>query len=257
MLLIRPTEWSLLPSLLRDQPHGRVILVSSAMAYGAWPSNPVPIDESAPLRPNPGHAVAAAAAEAERLARRWQTGPADGERELVVLRPVPIVSPGSAPPAHLPLIDSRAPLQFLHPDDLESAIRLAETAPPGAYNVAPDGSVDADTARALVKGVANPGLPQRVAHLVAGWTGRLSAPAGVSFSAFAWVVDNSRLRALGWEPTHDSEEAWVLAYPGSELAELPAGRRQKVVLALGLSAIALGSAIALEIHRRAADRNPR
>lgn len=250
MLLVRPTEWSLLPSLLRDQPHGRVVLVSSAMAYGAWRSNPVPIDETVPLRPNPGHEIAAAAAEAERLARRWQAASANGERELVVLRPVPVVSPGSAPPAHLPLIDSRAPLQFLHPDDLESAICLAETAPPGAYNVAPDGSVDADTARALVKGVANPGLPKRVAHLVAGWTGRLSAPAGVSFSVFAWIVDNSRLRALGWEPTHDSEEAWVMAYPGSELAELPAGRRQKVVLALGVSAIALAGAIALEIHRR-------
>jgi len=225
------------------------------MAYGAWRSNPVPIDETAPLRPNPGHEVAATAAEAERLARRWESASPggeghSGERELVVLRPVPVVSPGSAPPAHLPLIDSNAPLQFLHPDDLESAIRLAETAPPGAYNVAPDGSVDADTARALVRGVASPGLPQRVSRLVAGWTGRLSAPAGVSFSVFAWVVDNSRLRALGWSPTHDSEEAWVMAYPGSELAELPAGRRQKVVLALGASALGLVGAIAMELHRR-------
>ena len=227
-----------------------MVLVSSAMAYGAWPSNPVPIDESAPLRPNPGHEVAARAAEAERLARRWEAGAVKGERELVVLRPVPVVSPGSAPPAHLPLIDSQAPLQFLHPEDLESAVALAESAPPGAYNVAPDGSVDADTARALVRGVATPGLPKRVARLIAGWTGRLSAPAGVSFSVFAWVVDNSRLRALGWTPLHGSEEAWVSAYPGSELAELPAGRRQKVVLALGASLVGLAGLAALEIHRR-------
>ena len=252
MLLVRPPEWPILPSLLREQPHGRVVLVSSAMAYGAWSSNPVPIDETVPLRPNPGHEVAAAAAEAERVARRWEAGSTNGKRELVVLRPVPVVSPGSAPPAHLPLIDSNAPLQFLHPEDLESAIRVAESAPPGAYNVAPDGSVDADTARALVKGVASPGLPKRVARLVAGWTGRLSAPAGVSFSVFAWIVDNSRMRALGWTPTHDSEEAWVMAYPGSELAELPAGRRQKVVLALGASVLGLAGLAALEIHRRRA-----
>lgn len=251
MLLVRPPQWEILPSLLREQPRGRVVLVSSAMAYGAWRSNPVPLDESQPLRPNPGHAVAAAAAEAERQARRWEASSGEFDRELVILRPVPVVSPGSAPPAHLPLIDSRAPLQFLHPEDMESAIRVAETAPPGAYNVAPDGSVDADTARALVKGVANPGLPKRMAGLVAGWTGRLSAPAAVSFSVFGWTVDNSRLKDLGWLPTHDSEEAWVLAYPGSELAELPAGRRQKVVLALGVSAVALAGAIALEVHRRA------
>ena len=240
--------------LLRDQAKGRVVLVSSAMAYGAWRSNPVPIDESSPLRPNPGHEIAAAAAEAERVARRWEA--ADGERELVVLRPVPVVSPGSVPPAHLPLIDSNAPLQFLHPDDLESAIRLAESAPPGAYNVAPDGSVDADTARALVKGVATPGLPKRVAHLVAGWTGRLSAPAGVSFSVFAWIVDNSRIRSLGWTPSHDSEEAWVMAYPGSELAELPAGRRQKVVLALGVSLIGLVGLATVELLRRRSGGGP-
>ena len=250
MLLVRPTDWPILPSLLREQDKGRVVLVSSAMAYGAWPSNPVPIDESLPLRPNPGHEVAARAAEAERLARRWEAGSVDGERELVVLRPVPVVSPGAAPPAHLPLIDSSAPLQFLHPEDLESAVEVAQSAPPGAYNVAPDGSVDADTARALVRGVATPGLPKRVARLIAGWTGRLSAPAGVSFSVFAWVVDNSRLRGLGWAPRHNSEEAWVSAYPGSELAELPAGRRQKVVLALGASVLGLAGLAALEIHRR-------
>lgn len=247
---MRPPEWPDLPALLQDRQRGRVVLVSSAMAYGAWRSNPVPIDESSPLRPNPGHRIAAAAAEAERIARRWESAATDGERELVVLRPVPVVSAGAAPPAHLPLIDSNAPLQFLHPEDLESAIRLAESAPPGAYNVAPDGCVDADTARALVKGVASPGLPQRVARLLAGWTGRLSAPAGVSFSVFAWIVDNSRIRAAGWSPSHTSEEAWVSAYPGSELAELPAGRRQKVVLALGVSLVGLIGVGALELLRR-------
>ena len=247
---MRPPQWGSLPALLAEHPSGRVVLVSSAMAYGAWPSNPVPIDEGAPLRPNPGHEVAAAAAEAERLARRWEAEGEDGSRELVVLRPVPVVATEVRPPAHLPLIDSNAPLQFLHPEDMESAIRVAQRATAGTYNVAPDGSVDADTARALVKGVATPGLPRRLARLVAGWTGRLSAPAAVSFSAFAWVVDNSRLRAQGWEPSHDSEEAWVAAYPGSELAELPAGRRQKVVLALGVSALGLIGLAAVEWRRR-------
>ncbi|MBW3536683.1 MAG: hypothetical protein KY395_02805 [Actinobacteria bacterium] len=250
MLVVRPPQWEYLPSLLEDRSSGRVVLVSSAMAYGAWPSNPVPIDESAPLRPNPGHGAASAAAEAERVARRWEAAGKSGERELVVLRPVPVVASGVGPPAHLPLVDSEAPLQFLHTDDMESAVRVAQSAPPGTYNVAPDGSVDADTARALVKGVASPGLPRRLAHLVAGWTGRLSAPAGVSFSAFAWVVDNSKLRAVGWAPVHDSEEAWVAAYPGSELAELPAGRRQKVVLALGVSAVGLIGLAAAELVRR-------
>lgn len=248
MLLVRPPQWSQLPALLEGLDRSRVVLVSSAMVYGAWPNNPVPIDESAALRPNPGHAEAASAAEAERRARRWQqTG---GGRELVVLRPVPVVAPGLAPPAHLPLVDSLAPLQFLHPADLESAVDHAAAVAPGTYNVAPDGSVDADTARALVRGMATPGLPRKVAHLVAGWSGRLSAPAGVSFSVFPWVVDNQKLKDSGWEPEHSSDEAWVSAYPGSELAELPAGRRQKVVLALGTSALALVAAGVVEVLRK-------
>jgi nucleoside-diphosphate-sugar epimerase len=218
------------------------------MAYGAWATNPVPIDETAPLRPNPGHAEAAAAAEAERQARRWAgSGPG---RELVVLRPVPVVAPGLGPPAHLPLVDSSAPLQFLHPEDFESALSLAATIDPGTYNVAPDGAVDADTARALVRGVATPGLPRRLARLLAGWSGRLSAPARVSFSTFPWVVDNARLKAAGWAPEHGSDEAWVAAYPGSELAELPAGRRQKVVLALLVSLGGLAGLGVLELVRR-------
>ncbi len=224
------------------------MLVSSAMVYGAWPANPVPIDESAPLRPNPGHAEAASAAEAERRAHRWAK--ADPRRELVVLRPVPVVAPGLGPPAHLPLVDSSAPLQFLHPDDFESAVSHGAAVEPGTYNVAPDGSVDADTARALVRGMATPGLPRKLAQLVAGWSGRLSAPAGVSFSVFPWVVDNRRLKASGWAPEHTSDEAWVAAYPGSELAELPAGRRQKVVLALGVSVVALIGAVVVEVVRR-------
>ena len=34
-----------------------VVLLSSAIVYGAWANNPVPITEDAPLRPNPGVAV--------------------------------------------------------------------------------------------------------------------------------------------------------------------------------------------------------
>ncbi len=32
----------------------KVVLVSSAAVYGAWPNNPIPLTEDAPLRPNPG-----------------------------------------------------------------------------------------------------------------------------------------------------------------------------------------------------------
>ncbi|MBV9042245.1 MAG: hypothetical protein JOZ68_14660, partial [Acidimicrobiia bacterium] len=37
---------------------GRVVYLSTAMVYGAWPNNPVPLTEDAPMRPNPDFAFA-------------------------------------------------------------------------------------------------------------------------------------------------------------------------------------------------------
>ena len=51
---------------------GKVVRVSSAAVYGAWPNNPVPLTEQAPLRPNPGFSPAVQAAEAERLLAEWR-----------------------------------------------------------------------------------------------------------------------------------------------------------------------------------------
>ena len=50
---------------------GKVVLVSSAAVYGAWPNNPVPLTEDAPLRPNPGFPLGVHKAELERLLAEW------------------------------------------------------------------------------------------------------------------------------------------------------------------------------------------
>src|SRR6201982_778922 len=49
---------------------GRVVLVTSAMVYGAKPDNPVPLAESAPLRADPDGSVVGDLLEIEQLARR-------------------------------------------------------------------------------------------------------------------------------------------------------------------------------------------
>ena len=45
-----------------------MILVTSAMVYGARPDNPVPLPESAPLRADPDGSVAGICLEIEHLA---------------------------------------------------------------------------------------------------------------------------------------------------------------------------------------------
>ena len=44
--------------LASESKISRVVVVSSAMVYGAWPNNSVPLSEDAPVRPNPESAFA-------------------------------------------------------------------------------------------------------------------------------------------------------------------------------------------------------
>ena len=50
----------------------KIIRLSTTAVYGAWPTNPLPLTEDAPLRPNPGFNAAVHAAEVERLLAEWQ-----------------------------------------------------------------------------------------------------------------------------------------------------------------------------------------
>ncbi len=60
-------------------------MVSSAMVYGAFSNNPVPITEESVLRPDPEFVFARQLASAEELVEEWRRG-ADG-RSVTVLRP--------------------------------------------------------------------------------------------------------------------------------------------------------------------------
>ena len=148
-----------------------VVLLSSAIVYGAWANNPVPLTEDAPLRPNPGVAVASEKAELERTRRRVARRPPGRHRrgpppDRHRRRPTATAgSPGRWPaPAPLPVTDEEPPAQFLDVDDLAAAVDLARRARlDGPRNVAPDGWISGDTVRALAGGAPRVRLPERLA----------------------------------------------------------------------------------------------
>ncbi|MGZ4711311.1 MAG: NAD-dependent epimerase/dehydratase family protein, partial [Acidimicrobiales bacterium] len=151
---------------------GHVVTLSSAMVYGAWANNPVPLTEDAPLRPDPGLPYASAKAESERLVFEWRAAQSGPAPRVAVLRPAVSVSgestewlttsPWSA--AALRASGTDRPSQFLHLDDLASAVDHARREGlDGPFNVAPDGWLPADVLRDL-----------------AGPVGRLHLPAGIS-----------------------------------------------------------------------------
>src|SRR5438094_53409 len=181
-----------------------------------------PPREDAPLRPNPGFAYARAHAEAERLVAEWRDGHPDVA--VAVLRPA-IIMRGDGPSllaravgaVRSPrAVEAGRPLQFVHADDVAAAVTLAVGHRlSGVYNVAPDGWVPDQTARALAGGLARVPLPGWLARPLArlGWRlSRRGTPAeALPWTMHPWVVANDRLRAAGWEPTHTNEEAFVAA----------------------------------------------
>jgi nucleoside-diphosphate-sugar epimerase len=245
-----------------------VVILSSATVYGAWSTNPVPLTEDAPLRPDPGLAFAVQKAEIERLTGEWRDqhpGVA-----VTVLRPATTVGEGhvgwlgralhAAGEVRSP--DDDPPVQFLHLDDLVHAIdHVSRNRLDGVFNVAPDGWLTPTEFRELAGGSAKVRVPRWVVDRVTElrWRLRLGAapPPGVlAYARGAWVVANDRLKASGWEPTVGNDEAYVGAFPAGPLATLSPRRRQE--LALGASGALAAGAVAgtVALIRRARRRSP-
>jgi nucleoside-diphosphate-sugar epimerase len=245
-----------------------LVHLSSATVYGAWPDNPVPLPEEAAIRPNPGFLFAAEKAEAERLVADWSAEHPDVA--VAVLRPA--VTVGSAGPAlYRALAGTRAPrpddggrpMQFLHVDDLAAAVVFSwERQLAGVYNVAPDGWISEDAARALAGGVAQITLPGRLTRALAAWSWRVwrtgTPREALPYSVHPWVIANDRLRAAGWVSERSNEEALVSTDDRSHWSDLPPSRRQEValmaaaggLLAAGTGLIGGAAAVLTRLRRR-------
>lgn len=233
----------------------RLVHVSSATVYGAWPDNPVPLREDAPLRPNPGFRYAVEKGEAERAVAEW----ADDHPDTAVAILRPTVTVGSTGPAlyqGLAGLDTpqpataARPMQFLDVSDFVGAIVFArDHGLQGVFNVAPDGWIDLDRARAIVGGLTRLRLPEGLAAMVAtlGWRFlRTGTPAEARpYSMFPWVVANDRLRAEGWAPSRSNEEALAGSDDRRQWSDLPSNPRDEaLLLAAGLGFVAASGAAA-------------
>lgn len=220
---------------------------SSATVYGAWPDNPVPLTEDVPIRPNPGFGFALEHAEAERRVNEWREN--DAGVTAAILRPASVVAPGDESwesdvlgrPPRLRRSEALPPVQFLHVDDAVTAFAHAVLLGlDGTYNVAADGFVSGETARALATSGLTWPLPDRFAAAAEGWLWRLgwggAPPAAVPYLTHPWVVANDKLTASGWSASHANEEALVAARRGSWWRELSPQRRQELALGVGTAA---------------------
>ncbi|WP_020575840.1 NAD-dependent epimerase/dehydratase family protein [Actinopolymorpha alba] len=242
----------------------RVVVCTSAMVYGAFPDNPVPLEDDGPLRARP-EGVVADLLEIEWLARRApKTHPG---LSVTVVRPSMLVGPGidtfltrHFEAARLLVIrGSRPSWQFCHVDDLVSALEYAVLGRvEGPVTVGCEGFLEQDEIETLF-GLPRLELPESLALGAAERLHRLGltpAPASdLAYVSHPWVVSSAKLTAAGWRPTYDNATACeVLA---TEVAGRHAafgrriGRRETATLgAAGATVALLGTAAVVRRARR-------
>src|SRR5207302_7679550 len=191
------------------------------------------------------------------LAVEWREANADAR--LAVLRPATVL--GSADDRLTRLLrdvlpsgvaDPIPPVQYLHGDDLVDAVALACAAElDGVFNVAPDGWMSEEEARALSAGPVRVRLPRRLQPLLGPDVPKDVLP----YLLHPWVVANDRLRAQGWAPRYSSEEAFVAGAGVPRWQSLSLGRRQAIAFGGAAGAVAAAAAAAVAVYRRRAGRS--
>jgi len=241
----------------------RVVLVTSAMVYGARPDNPVPLPDGSPLRAVPEASAVGDLLEVERIAakaRRSHRGLA-----VTVLRPAVVLGAGDREPLAA-LLGERLLLrirgnaghwQFCHVADLAAAIELAALGElDGEVNVGSDGWLDAAELE-QVSGRRGLELPERVAVGTAERLHRLgltpAPPSELAYLVHPWVVDTGRLRSAGWAPRYTNADA-VRAHL-ADLAERERSRPARLdartaTAAAGAAVALVGTAALLRRARR-------
>ncbi len=243
---------------------GRVILLTSAMAYGAHPDNPVPLAEDAPLAAEADNSVAGDMLEIEQLARRSPR--ANPGLAVTVVRPAALVGDGidtlitrhfEAP--RLLAVKGCAPRwQFCHVDDLTSAIEFAVAGGlDGHFAVGCDGWLEQDEVE-QISGLKSIELPPRLTFGAAQRLHRLGvapAPAiDLRYVVYPWVVDAAGLRAAGWRPRFSNADALGVLLEQRQGHHAVAGRRiarkEATITAAGATVAVVGAAAIVRRARR-------
>jgi len=238
-----------------------VVLVTSAMVYGAIANNPVPLTEEAVLRPDPRFAYARQLAAAEELVEAWRT--ARPGRTVAVLRPaIPVAAGGTSSLARALTAgfgqrfgEADPGAQFVHHADVASAVGVAVVRQlDGVYNVAADAAIPGERVRALSGQRWRLPLPERVLEVVGALRWRFQRgpiPPGLrSYTRQPWSVANDKLRAEGWEPTVTGEQAYVESTEAPWWSNVTPKRRQEISLGLLVALLAGGVATGVVLVRR-------
>ena len=243
----------------------RVVLVTSAMVYGARPDNAVPMPEDAPLSQDSDDSVAGDLLEIEHLAKRSPR--AHLGLQITVARPAALVGDGVdtlitrhfEAPRLLAVKGCAARWQFCHVDDLVRALELAAVGRvTGAFAVGSDGWLEQDELEEIA-GLRRIELPPGLTFATAQRLHRAGiTPAPVSdlrYAVYPWIVDCKALREAGWQPDYDNATALQVLLDQRAGHHAVAGRRldrkDATITAAGATVAVIGTAaIVRQVRRR-------
>ncbi|MEJ2655390.1 MAG: NAD-dependent epimerase/dehydratase family protein [Acidihalobacter sp.] len=190
---------------------GRIVFISSAAVYGAWPDNSPLLDENTPLRAMHGFAYAEDKVAVERLLDGFEA--AHPDVAVTRLRPHAIVGPHAHPFLNRVLRQpfypaSRALTQCVWEDDVAEAIALALSHhAAGAYNLAAQPALSLRDMLGHTRRVRLPLPlgPAAVVHRLLWWlTPAVGEPGWVQGTRHSLALDTRRAeRELGWHPRHN------------------------------------------------------
>lgn len=213
----------------------RFLHYSSMTAYGAWPDNPVPLDESSPLRARSDFRYAADKTELEGDILRL----ANNHPEMAVswVRPALVLGRGVRNYLSRYLLEglciplpggADSPIQFVHEDDLARATwQILDRNGRGPFNVCPQNWVTwSEVAR--LRNTPAVKLPLWLVKTLikVSWNLRLPAfipfmgcpPGMMNYIRFPWVGAPNRLTdELGFQFQYSSVDTFKLAWKASQL----------------------------------------
>lgn len=210
---------NVLEATTKIQPR-RLLMASSATAYGAWPDNPVPMPETQPVRGRPEYRYSKDKDQIESMLVEFARQ--NPNIKVSCTRPAIIYEEGVK--NYLTTFISTGPLivlpsgndtemQFVHSDDVVAATRLIlENNAEGAFNIGPnDWLTLSDMAKMSNRSVIK--LPFAVCKMITTlwWGLRLPLykfpPSLWYFIRFPWIVEPRRLtQELGYEFKFSSRE---------------------------------------------------
>jgi nucleoside-diphosphate-sugar epimerase len=242
----------------------RLVVVTSAMTYGASPANAVPLREDAPLAADPDEGLVGdllAVEQVLRAAAEVHPGVA-----ITVVRPAALVGPDidtvitrhfEAP--RLLTVKGGCPAwQFCHVQDLATAlVTTVELGLGPAVTVGSQGWMTQEEVEA-VSGMYPVELSESMALGIGQRLHRVGIlpfpPSDLAYAVYPWAVSSATLAAAGWQPAYDNATCLVALIESIRGHHAMAARRldrKDAALGAASAAVALvGTAAILRRRRR-------